>query len=84
MNKKIFELARQAGATTNSYEVVNETTDVWFSSEEFENFITLLVEYQVFVMRQIESDRGADFMGDDVPPTVIIFGMEKDILNDTV
>lgn len=85
MNKKIFELANQAGATTSvSDEEVNETTDVWFSREEFENFITALVKYQVSVMRQIESDRGADFMGDDVPPTVIIFGMEKDILNDTV
>ena len=53
MNKKIFDIARQAGATTNSYEVINETTDVWFSSEEFEKFITLLVEYQVSVMSQV-------------------------------
>lgn len=84
MNKKIFELAIQAGATTVDRHEIDSTTDVWFSCEEFECFITSLVKYQVSVMGQIVCDQDPVFEEGGVPAWVVINGMVKDILNATV
>jgi hypothetical protein len=71
MNKTLYYLASCAGATDVEGGPVTENGPVCFASNEFEDFIQRMVNFQITEMSKYEHERRNDFMGDDVPPVVL-------------
>jgi hypothetical protein len=78
INPKIFQLAKEAGATDEKGGSI-DTGIISFTNREFEDFMTRYTKYLQDELSEVVAEAHHEFtyLGDDVPSCVLIDAVEK-------